>query len=140
MLRRHLRGRRLARGLVVEALYRQDVVGGKASDHLEEILSREQVAPPLEAFAREILSAYARSAESVDALIARFLENWKFEEIRPLERSILRMATAELLHLDTPVPVVINEAVELVKVFCGEEPRALVNGVLDAIARERNIT
>ncbi len=140
MLRRYLRGRRLARGLVVEALYRQDVVGGKAGDHLEEILSREQVAPPLEAFAREILSAYVRSAESVDALIARFLENWKFEEIRPLERSILRMATAELLHLDTPVPVVINEAVELVKVFCGEEPRALVNGVLDAIARERNLT
>jgi len=140
MLRRHLRGRRLARGLVVEALYRQDVVGGKAKDHLEEILSREQVAPPLEAFAREILEAYTRSGESVDALIARFLENWKFEEIRPLERAILRVATAELLHLDTPVPVVINEAVELVKMFCGEEPRALVNGVLDAIARERNLS
>lgn len=140
MLRRTLKGRRLARALVVEALYRRDVVGGKPEDHLHDVIAREQVPPPVAEFARGLLQAYLRSAESVDDLIRRHLEGWAFEELRPLERSILRMATAELLHLDTPVPVVINEAIELVKTFCGEEPRALVNGVLDAIARERNLT
>lgn len=154
MLRRTLKGRRLARALAVEALYRFDVMdrGGepfqgeeawkkeRIQSYLEEILSRERVAPPLVTFARELVEAYVRSAGSVDELVTRHLKGWKFEELRPLERSILRIATAELLHLDTPVPVVINEALEIVKVLCGEEPRALVNGVLDAIAQERKLT
>ncbi len=140
MLSKSLKGRRLARALVVESLYRKDVVGGEPAEHLEDILRREALAPPLEAFARDLLQAWQRSAPSVDALIARHLEGWKLEELRALERAILRMATAEMLHLDTPIPVVINEAVEITKRLCGDEPRALINGVLDAIARERNLS
>lgn len=139
MLKRSFRGRRWVRALVVEALYRQDLVGGDIQEHLREILKRENVPPSLMSFAETLTEAWRRSSTTVDALIDQHLEGWTLDELRPLERAIFRMATTELLHMDTPIPVVINEAVEITKRLCGDEPRGLINGVLDAIGKERSL-
>jgi N utilization substance protein B len=52
-----------------------------------------------------------------------------------VDRNVLRLAAYELLHSDTPTPVVIDEAVELARRFGGDRSPAFVNGVLDALAR-----
>jgi N utilization substance protein B len=54
-----------------------------------------------------------------------------------VDRNVLRLAAYELLHTDTPAAVVIDEAVELARRFGGERSPGFVNGVLDALARER---
>lgn len=54
------------------------------------------------------------------------------EELDPIEKSIMRLATFELLErLDTPFKVVINEAIELAKIFGAEESHKFINGALD---------
>ena len=53
-----------------------------------------------------------------------------------VDRNVLRMAVYELRHTDTPVPVVIDEAVDLARRFGNDASPAFVNGVLDAVARE----
>jgi N utilization substance protein B len=55
-----------------------------------------------------------------------------------IERCVLRLAFYELEHTDTPVPVVINEAVDLAKYFSNPEAGAFVNGILDRHARRRS--
>lgn len=56
-------------------------------------------------------------------------------EIQPIEKSILVIAAVELKHsLDVPAPVIINEAVELAKLYGGEESFKFVNGLVDKLA------
>jgi N utilization substance protein B len=56
-----------------------------------------------------------------------------------VDRNVLRIAAFELLfETETPVEVVIDEAVEIARRFASESSPAFVNGVLDAIAKERD--
>lgn len=58
---------------------------------------------------------------------------WKLERIGATELSILRVAAAELEHFDTPSKILINEYVNLSRVFCNEKSISFVNGILDSI-------
>jgi N utilization substance protein B len=85
-----------------------------------------------------------RHRAELDELIARHARGWSLERIAPLERSILRVALAEMLHGDElpgarPIPPegAIDEAVQTAKRFCGADAPAFVNGVLAAALRER---
>jgi hypothetical protein len=74
------------------------------------------------------------AAASIDAIVAGS-RNWRLERMARVDRNILRLAVGELIHApETPVRVVINEAVELAKRFGTAESSAFVNGVLDRIA------
>jgi N utilization substance protein B len=76
-----------------------------------------------------------RVAES-DELIAKHLKNWRIERVAVIDRLVMRMAIYELLTGPaTPGKVIINEAIELVRTFSGEEPVPLINGVLDAVRK-----
>jgi N utilization substance protein B len=59
------------------------------------------------------------------------------ESVDPVERAILRLGTFEFVHHpEVPYRVVINEAVELAKVFGAEQGHKYVNGVLDKLAKK----
>jgi len=53
-----------------------------------------------------------------------------------LDRSILYIAVYELMFTDTPPPVIINEALEIAKRFCGTGTGKFLNGVLDAVNKD----
>jgi len=82
-----------------------------------------------------VAGTIARVAET-DQLIASHLKNWRIERVAVIDRLVMRMAIYELLtERDTPAKVIINEAIELVRRFSGEEPVPLINGVLDAVRK-----
>lgn len=63
------------------------------------------------------------------------------ESVDPVERAILRLGAFELIHrLDVPYRVIINEAVELAKIFGAEQGHRYVNGVLDKLAKQSRTT
>jgi transcription antitermination protein NusB len=112
-------------------------------------VSREPMASVMEAFwrvrsttgeTRAIAERLARGAQSAaaesDAAIGEAATNWRFDRIAPVDRTILRLGTYELMkELGTPPAVVLDEAVELAKRFGEADSPAFVNGVLDAIRR-----
>jgi N utilization substance protein B len=60
--------------------------------------------------------------------------NWRIDRMATVDRNILRLATFELMEVtDTPMKVVLNEAIELSKRYGSEDSSAFVNGVLDKI-------
>jgi N utilization substance protein B len=60
-----------------------------------------------------------------------------WEEVSPIERSILLLGACELrFHPETPYRVIINEAIELAKTYGGTDGHKFVNGVLDKLAPE----
>ena len=112
----------------VFALYQHEVTGRPLGELLAD-------AKP---FTRELAEAVEASRSELDGLISRHSQNWRLERIAPLERSIMRAALYEALHLaDVPVEVAIDEAVELAKQYCGADAPGFVNGVLGAALEER---
>lgn len=85
------------------------------------------------------LETLARGASSqaaeIDALILQRSENWRLERMPVVDRNILRLAIYEMKELDTPPPVVIDEALELTRRYSGEDAIPFVNGVLDSVRK-----
>jgi N utilization substance protein B len=72
----------------------------------------------------------------IDAAITRSLDNWRLDRLASVDRSILRLATYELLaEPGTPSAVILDEAVEMAKRFGEADSAAFINGVLDAIRK-----
>jgi N utilization substance protein B len=87
-----------------------------------------------QAFFRELLGGVLRHTAEIDALLAPVLDR-TVSELSNVERAVLRLATRELeSRIDVPYRVVIDEYVELTKLFGAEEGYKFVNGVLDRLA------
>jgi N utilization substance protein B len=73
----------------------------------------------------------------MDAVISRCAEHWALERMPVIDRNLIRLALFELRWLeDVPVPVAINEAVELAKMLSTDGSGRFVNGLLGRIAEE----
>jgi transcription antitermination protein NusB len=123
------------RRAAIWALYQSDLLGRP----LDETFPRDS-----HSFTRELAELVRRRQPELDQLIRDHASGWTLERIAPLERSILRVGLAELLHADEvpgeePIPPegAIDEAVETAKHFCGADAPGFVNGVLGAVLRER---
>ena len=92
--------------------------------------------PPVQEHAARLVRLVAEHAAVIDAAVAQRLVDWDFQRLAPVDRALLRLATAELLWVDdVPDAVAIDEAVELAKSLCSDEAPAFVNGVLARAAR-----
>jgi|SRR5947209_6510614 len=122
------------RRAAVWALYQSDLLDRP----LEAVLPRDA-----HAFTRA-LAKLAQDRQSVlDGLISEHSTGWSLQRIAPLERSILRVALAEMLYPnevpnEQPIPPegAIDEAVETAKRFCGTDAPGFVNGILGAVLGE----
>jgi transcription antitermination protein NusB len=123
------------RRAAIWALYQSDLLGRP----LDETFPRDA-----HAFTRALAELVRSRQGELDQLISEHSSGWPLNRIAPLERSILRVGLAELLHPDEvpgddPIPPegAIDEAVETAKRFCGADAPGFVNGVLGAVLRDR---
>ncbi len=87
------------------------------------------------AFATQLIATVAMHRTTLDAALSEVTANWRLERLGAIERSVLRLAAAEMHRGDTPVRVVIQEAVHLAERYGTSRSARFVNGVLDAYAR-----
>ena len=64
-------------------------------------------------------------------------QNWAYERIGLVERTLLIIATYEFLKVNTPIEVVANETVELAKEYGNEKSYEFVNGILANIGKTK---
>ena len=84
-------------------------------------------------YIRDIVNGVLENLEKIDELITKYLENWDLDRLGKTDKAILRLATYEMVYYDTPKLVVINEAVELAKMYSDDKVVKLINAVLDKI-------
>jgi N utilization substance protein B len=135
-----------ARLAAVQALYQMDVGRQSLEDtlaqfnahHLGREVEGEQYLPADADFFRQIVRGVIRSQLDIDPSIDNALTpEWPIARIDATLRAILRAGAFELLRRrDIPAGVVITEYVDIARAFYDEEAPGLVNGVLDAIARQ----
>ena len=76
--------------------------------------------------------------EAIDAVISAASTRWRIERMPVVDRNILRLGTYELLFTDVPVGVAISQCVELAKEYSTANSGSFVNGVLSAVAEQRD--
>lgn len=87
---------------------------------------------------RQLVDGVWATRQDLDSAIGAVSAGWRVERMPPIDRNVLRIALWELRHRsDTPVAVVISEAVRLVKLYSTERSGGFVNGVLARLAAER---
>ena len=87
------------------------------------------------AFAHALVQLVAAERVGIDAELSEVTTNWRLDRLGHIERSVLRLAAAELMQGGTPPRVVIQECVRLAERFGSAPSARFVNGVIDALAR-----
>ncbi len=127
--------RRKARVLALQALYEIDSVGHEMEAVVSRLLAKGELSEENTAFTRELISGVIQNREKIDCNIQSFAPAWPVAQIPVVDRNILRLAIFEiLLDNKVPVKVAINEAVELAKMFGGDNSSKFVNGVLGSVS------
>jgi N utilization substance protein B len=111
---------------------------GEAIASFYETLGSEEDQPqdtPPDEFMETLVRGAAAQSNEIDQRIIEKSDNWRLERMPAVDRNILRLAIYEMSELQTPAPVVIDEALELARQFSGDESVSFINGVLDAVHR-----
>src|SRR6266550_532566 len=135
--------RHLARIIALQTLYEFDFRRscGDESVDLDEIFARnfDRYDDTVEDkdFVSKLVHGAGTSLEKLDQTIQPIAPEWPLDQIARIDKTILRLALYELLHMQELVPpkVAINEAVELAKAFGGDNSSKFVNGVLGTAYR-----
>ncbi len=93
-----------------------------------------EMPPGARDFAQLLVTEVRDQMPSLDAPIRAHSANWRIERMAIVDRNILRLGAYELLRTDTPLQIVLNEAVDLAWRFGSDPSPAFVNGILDALA------
>ena len=126
--------RRQARIVALQTLFEVDSVHHLPERVLGQRLEDIGLPEPGQAFAQSLVSGVLGHQQRLDPLIEEYAPEWPLDQMAFIDRNILRIALFELLVARTAPPkVVINEAVELAKLFGSDSCHRFVNGVLGTL-------
>jgi transcription antitermination factor NusB len=131
--------RRKARELAIQILFNMEFNPGDPDEIYDLVYENFSPSRSIRVFSKKLVCGVRENIKYLDSIIRRSSKNWRLERMSVVDRSILRLASYEILFMeDIPHKVSIDEAVELGKKFGSEESGAFINGVLDNILK--NIT
>lgn len=130
--------RRQSRIYAVMSLYSYDINDGKIT--LNELLNFDydnKIPENIMNFTKNLVEGTINNLERIDSLIEKYSNNWDIKRIQYVDKSIIRMSIYSLIFLkDIPKSVIIDEAVEITKIFSDKDSYKFVNGILDGIQEE----
>ena len=132
--------RRLARECALQALYYADSLKDMPQeDVLDYAADYRKELGEYFPFCEELIKGALIHLKEIDAMVSSYAKNWTIGRMSAVDRSILRMATYELVFSPekTPVPAIIDEAIELAKKYSTENSSKFINGLLDQLKKER---
>ena len=126
-----------ARRSVVQALYQWSMDDKSMSDVILEFeKDRSELGRADIEYFRELLNGVNKHIDELDRHLSPFLDR-PLAEIDPVEKAILHLGIYELLyHIELPWRVVLNESIELAKMFGADQSHKYVNGILDKAAHQ----
>lgn len=128
------KNRRKSRELVVKAVYRGMLNASDLKQIFRDMAEDPDYNKADEEYFRHLLESVTTHIEALDLKLADFIDR-PIAELSPIEHAILRTSSCELIYdLSIPYRVVINEGVELAKLYGGIDGHKYINGVLDKLA------
>lgn len=132
------KGRTGTRQLLLQILYQHQLNQDDLETLMNQSLKIKEFSRIDQDYYRILLAEVLENQSHIEEIISKYLDR-PIEQIDPIEKAIMWIAVAEILfHPDVPVSVVINEAVELAKLFGAEGSYQYVNAVLDALKTDHS--
>jgi transcription antitermination protein NusB len=127
--------RRAAREVALRVLYTHEVGHAPIEEILEETITAHTLEDAIADFARQLVTGTYEHRKDLDAQITAHAAGYTLDRQTVVDKNILRLAAAEILYSlsDAPIPVVVNEAIELAKKYSTDEAIKFINGVLGGI-------
>ncbi|MGZ8257871.1 MAG: transcription antitermination factor NusB [Methylotenera sp.] len=128
--------RRKSRELALKAVYRGMLNRSELGPIFRDMAEDPEYKKADEAYFKQLLEGVTTHIDELDAKLANFIDR-PIAELSPVEHAILRISGCELMFdLSIPYRVVINEGVELAKLYGGTDGHKYINGVLDKLAAD----
>ena len=131
--------KQLSRARAVQALYQWLLSDDDLGKIEEQFLNRDAPYPPYKiskAYCSNLFQNIPKNITLLDEIIEPSLDR-SVDELGATERAILYLGVYELkFQLEVPYKVVINEAVELTRLYGAEGAYRLINRSLDKIAQD----
>jgi N utilization substance protein B len=125
-----------ARKYAVQAIYQWQIAGQNVADIVNQFLEEQDINKFEIPYFQDLVKGIPSHLSELDASLKPYLDR-AIESVDPVERAVLRIGAYELNYKpEVPYRVVINEAVEMAKVFGAEQGHKYVNGVLDHLAKQ----
>jgi N utilization substance protein B len=129
-----------ARARALQAVYAWDMREGQLLDRVaQRVWDDLAVTPEEREFAGKLIRWLSAAGKEIDRDLTEVTTNWRLNRLGAIERSVLRIAAAELAQKMTPPRVVIKESMRLAERYGTPESARFVNGVLDAYARRHGL-
>lgn len=127
---------RRVRELAMQILFLWDTQEGADRALAEQIVADGSNDPDIRQAALDAAAATWEQRKMIDERLERIAPQWPPRRQPGVDRNLIRLAVWEMTGTDTPPKVVIDEAIEMAKVFSTEQSAGFVNGVLDAVLKE----
>jgi N utilization substance protein B len=101
-----------------------------------EFLRRRLRSSPLVEFATQLVEGVNSGRAEIDRVLDARSERWRVSRMAATDRNVLRLAAYELLHTDTPGPVIVDEAIELARRYGSAASPRFVAGILGGLLAE----
>ena len=132
--------RRHARVAAVQALFALDMTDGSPEVVLDQVARMAEIKADAHDLLHEIVNGVCTHLALIDEKIQQAASMWPMGQMASVDKAIMRLALYELLFVpEIPPKVVINEAVELAKIYASENSPRFINGVLGTIY-ERDVS
>ena len=130
--------RRYAFELIYQLPFHSEFDAGAAldlypEDNLPKISKSER------SFVLETIMGVSRYLDVIDNRISANTKGWSISRINRIDLAVLRLAIYEICYTDTPIGISINEAVELAKLYSGEESGGFVNAVCTKVSKHPKV-
>ncbi len=131
-----------SRKRAIDILFGADLRELPIAGLLDEEAARAEANPQRESswlYARDIVEGVDSHLSELDAAISAHADGWPLERMPVLDRTIARIGAWEILYNEeVPDGVAIAEAVESATLLSTEDSAGFLNGVLGAIARDKD--
>ena len=122
-----------AREVCLQMLFQADVNPDIDTQTVQGMIREQLSSEALSLFAWQLFTGVMEIRSVLDARIQEVAENWSLSRMAPTDRNVLRLGAFELLHTETPLRVVIDEAIDLARKFGTAQSPQFVNGILDKL-------
>ena len=129
--------RRRGREYALQMLYAMDLTGYAPDQVFAGFYAIQDLNRDAFYYARRLVDGVHGQLDEIDSVLTKYAEHWKIHRMAAVDRNLLRLGLYELMYVkEVPFPIVINEALEIVKEFSDQEGTQFVNGILDAASKE----
>ncbi|HJW73690.1 MAG TPA: transcription antitermination factor NusB [Geothrix sp.] len=129
--------RRRGREYALQMLYAMDLTNYQPDQVFAGFYAIQDLNRDAFYYARRLVDGVHSHLDEIDVALTKYAEHWKIHRMAVVDRNLLRLGLYELMFVkEVPFPIVINEALEIVKEFSDQEGTQFLNGILDAARKQ----